>query len=198
LTPAGTDLKGADAKIEYYQFAISSDQGPVANISYSVALSIVKFPAGDNINNIPGVPGGGYAAINGAGQNQFFFANGASYNGIPNYNGYCGGSGSFSQVVGDNLPSTITNQTSIKGVFGAYIMNYNGDNSNQVVTGLRNAKTLCIDVSRICTVSYDGNVTINMPSSTQILQHIELTKTNTGFVYGTYTNGEVPFPMDTP
>ena len=35
LTPAGMALQGADAKIEYYQFQISSDQGPIANISYS-------------------------------------------------------------------------------------------------------------------------------------------------------------------
>ena len=77
-------------------------------------------------------------------------------------------------------------------------MNYNGNNQNQVITELRNAKTLYIDVSRICSVSYNGNITVNMPSSNQVLQHIVLTKEGNGFVYGTYTQGEVPFPMETP
>ena len=42
LTPAGIALKGADAKIEYYQFQISSDQGPIVNITYSVCSTIEK------------------------------------------------------------------------------------------------------------------------------------------------------------
>ena len=198
FTPAGIGLQGADAKIEYYQFEVSSDQGPIVNISYSVALSIEKFPAGNNINDIPGIPGGGYAAINGGGQNQFVFANGVTFNGIPNYNGYCGGGNTFYEIVGDNLPSTTTNRTFSTGIFGSYIMNYNGDNSSQVVTELRNAKTLYIDVSRICSVIYNGNVTVSTPSTNQVLQQIELTKAGNGFVYGTYMQGEVPFPMETP
>ena len=198
LTPAGTDLQGADAKIEYYQFEISSEQGPIVNMSYSVTLSIEKFPAGNDINNITGIPGGGYMAINGGGQNQFFFANGVTFNGIPNYNGYCSGGNTFYVIVGDNLPSTLTNQTFSTGVFGSYIMNYNGDNSNQVVTELRNARALYIDVSRICSVIYDGNLTVSTPSTNQVLQHLELTKAGNGWVYGTYTQGTVPFPMQTP
>lgn len=198
LTPAGSDLQGADAKIEYYQFEISSDQGPIVNISYSVALTIEKFPAGDKINNIPGIPGGGYMAITGGGANQYFFANGVTYNGIPDYNGYCSGGSTFCQVVGDNLPETLTNQTISTAAFGSYIMNYNGDNSNQAITQLRDAKTLSIDVSRICSVAYDGNVTIITPSTNQVLQHIEFTKAGNGWVYGTYKEGMVPFPIETP
>jgi len=195
LTPAGMALKGADAKIEYYQFQVSSDQGPIVNITCSVALSVEQFPAGNKINNIPGIPGGGYMAITGMGDNHFTFANGVTYNGIPNYKGYCGGGAGMCEIIGNNLPSTVTNQTFTTGFFGAYIMNYNGNNQNQVVTELRNAKTLYIDVSRICSVVYNGNVTVSMPSSNQILQHIVLTKEGNGFVYGTYTKGEEPFPM---
>jgi hypothetical protein len=198
LTPAGMALKGADAKIEYYQFQISSDHGPIANITYSVALSVEQFPAGNKINNIPGIPGGGYMAITGLGDNHFTFANGVTYNGIPNYNGYCGGSGGLDVIVGNNLPSTLTNQTFTTGILSCCIWNYNGNNQNQAVTELRNAKTLFIDVSRICSVSYNGNVTINMPSSDQVLQHIVLTKVGNGFVYGTCTQGTVPFQMETP
>jgi predicted small secreted protein len=198
LTPAGMDLQGADAKIEYYQFQISSDQGPIANISYSVAYSIEKFPAGNNINDIPGIPGGGYAALNGGGDNSWTFANGIEYNGIPNYNGYCAGGSCFYQIAGDNLAPNTTNQTFTTGILVTTIFNYNGNNQNQAITELKNAKTLYIDVSRICSVSYNGNITVNTPSSNQVLQHIELTKTNGGFVYGTYTQGEAPFPMETP
>ncbi len=193
LTPAGSDLQGADAKIEYYQFEISSNQEPIVNISYSVALSVEKFPAGDKINNIPGIPGGGYMAIIGEGNNQFLFANGVTYNGIPNYDGYCSGDTTLYHIVGDNLASGTVNQTFITAVFGSYIMNYNGDNSNHAITQLRDAKTLSIDVSRICSVSYDGNVTVSIPSTNQVLQHIELTKADNGWVYGTYKEGTVPF-----
>jgi hypothetical protein len=198
VTPAGMTLQGADAKIEYYQFEIFSDQGPIANISYSVALSIERYPAGNNINDIPGVPGGGYAAINGGGQNKWVFANGVAYNGIPNYNGYCGGGNCFYDIAGNNLAPNTTNQTFTTGIFSASITNYNGNSQNQAITELRNAKTLYIDVSRVCSVSYNGTVTVNMPSSNQVLQHIVLTKTTNGFVYGTYTQGEVPFPMESP
>jgi hypothetical protein len=188
LTPAGMALKGADAKIEYYQFQVSSDQGAIVNITCSVALTIEKL-------GVPGFPGDVYMGITGLGDNHFTFANGVTYNGIPNYNGYCGGGAELAVIVGDNLPSTETNQTFTTGFFGAYIMNYNGNNQNQVVTELRNAQTLYIDVSRICSVVYNGNVTVSMPSSNQILQHIVLTKEGNGFVYGTYTKGEEPFPM---
>ncbi len=198
LTPAGMALQGADAKIEYYQFQISSDQGPIANISYSVALSIERFPAGNNINDIPGVPGGGYAALNGGGQNNWVFANGVTYDGIPNYNGYCAGGDCFYDIAGNNLPPNTTNETFTVGIISTSIWNYNGNNQNQAITELRNAQTLYIDVTRICSVSYNGNVTVNTASSNQVLQHIVLTKEGNGFVYGTYTQGTVPFPMETP
>jgi hypothetical protein len=79
LTPAGMALQGADAKIEYYQFQISSDQGPIANISYSVSSTIEDLGFHGSINNIPGIPGGGYMAITGLGDNHFTFANGVTY-----------------------------------------------------------------------------------------------------------------------
>jgi hypothetical protein len=137
-------------------------------------------------------------AITGLGDNSFTFANGVAYNGIPNYNGYCGGAGGLDVIVGNNLPSTLTNQSFTTGILSSYISNYNGNNQNQAITELRNAKTLYINVSRICSVSYNGDVTVNMPSSNQVLQHIVLTKEGNGFVYGTYTQGTVPFQMETP
>jgi hypothetical protein len=198
LTPAGMALQGADAKIEYYQFQISSDQGPIANITYSVYLTIEELGSHGSINNIPGLPGGGYMAITGLGANSYTFANGVTYNGIPNYNGYCGGAGGLDVLVGDNssLPEGATNQTFTQGFISSFLASYNG-NQNQAITELRNAKTLTIDVTRICSVSYNGNVTVNMSSSNQVLQNIVLTKEGNGFVYGT-CNPTIPVPIESP
>jgi len=130
---------------------------------------------------------------------SYTFANGVTYNGIPNYNGYSGGSGGFTVLVGSNssLPEGATNQTFTTGIFGSYIENYNGANSNQVITELRNAKTLSIDVTRIGSVSYNGNVTVNMGPSNQVLQHIVLTKDGNAFIYGT-CNPTFPVPIENP
>jgi len=199
LTPAGMALQGADAKIEYYQFQISSDQGPIANITYAVTLTIEELGFHGAINNIPGIPGGGFMAITGYGPgNSFTFANGVTYNGIPNYNGYSGGSTGLDVLVGSNssLPEGATNQTSTQGFIDSYIASYNGD-QNQVVAELRNAQTLTIDVSRISSVSYNGNVTISTPSSNQVLQHIVLTKEGNAFIYGT-CDPTFPVPIESP
>jgi hypothetical protein len=197
LTPAGMALQGADAKIEYYQFQISSDQGPIANITYAVTLTIEELGFHGAINNIPGIPGGGFMAITGYGPgNSFTFANGVTYNGIPNYNGYSGGSTGLDVLVGNNssLPEGATNQTSTQGFIDSYLAGYNG-NQSQVVAELRNAKTLTIDVSRILSVSYNGNVTISTPSSNQVLQHIVLTKEGNAFIYG-ICNPTFPVPIE--
>jgi hypothetical protein len=187
-TPDAIALRGADAKIEYYQFAVSSNDGPIVNVTYAIAYSVEKL-------GVLGLPGGVYMGITGLGANSFTFANGASYNGIPNYKGYCGGSICLDEVIADT-PAGATNETSAAPGFCASIMNYNGANSNsQVVSELRNAQTLSIDVSRICSVAYNGTLTVKMLSGSQVLQHIELTKTNGGFVYGTYTQGTQPYPM---
>lgn len=188
-TPDAIALKGADAKIEYYQFAVSSDQGPIVNITYAIAYTVEKL-------GVTGLPGGVYMGITGLGDNTFTFANGVTYNGIPDYKGDCGGAGCIAEIIGD-VPSGATNQTFTTVVFSDSIWGYNG-NVSQVVTELRNAQTLSIDVSRICSVIYNGNVTVRTPASNQVLQHIELTKAGNGFVYGTYVQGTVPFPMETP
>ena len=79
-----------------------------------------------------------------------------------------------------------------------YVCNfiYGSDLNNlpQTVIELRNATTLYIDVTKICTVTVTGNITVTTPGSNQILQHIELTNTGNGFLYGTY-NEQMPFPM---
>jgi hypothetical protein len=186
LTPDALDLKNADARIEFYLFQVSSDQGPIANITYSVAVSKAEV-------NVTGVPGGVFTSITGSGANIFTFADGTIYNGTKN--GDCGGG-----VVLYNIPGVPT-QTFTTAVVSNYICSYNGNPAPQALTELRNAQTLYIDVSRICSVSFEGNATTATTTtlaSTEVLQHIVLTKTGNGFVYGTYAEGTVPFPIETP
>lgn len=166
LTPGA--LGNADAQIEYYQFAVSSDQGPILNMSYYLVEA-------KNENIVTGI-GGPEGTIN--------FANGLTYNGPASSNG---------QGINLNVWD------------GNYTMGYVGDligsdpnNPPQAAAELRNATTLYIDVTKTYTVTVSGNVTVTTPASNQVLQHIVQTKAGNGFVYGTYTEGTVPFPMETP
>lgn len=189
LTPDALNLKNADARIEFYLFQVSSDQGPIVNITYSVAVSKEEL-------NVTGVPGGVYIAITGSGDNTFTFADGTTYNGAK----VCGDSDCGGGVVLCNIPG-VPMQTFTDAVVSDYISSYNGNPAPQAVTELRNAKTLYIDVSRICSVSFEGNATTAVTTtlaSRQVLQHIVLTKTGNGFVYGTYAEGTVPFPIEGP
>lgn len=193
LTPAAINLKNADARIEFYQFQVSSDQGPIVNITYSVAVSREEL-------NVTGIPGGCYLAITGSGDNTFYFADGTTYNG----NNICGNSDCGGGTVlynTDNTPGILPLQNYTTAVVSDYIVSYNGNSASQAFTELRAAQTLYIDVSRICSVSYEGNsttATTTTLESNQVLQHIVLTKAGNGFVYGTYTQGTVPFPIETP
>ena len=75
------------------------------------------------------------------------------------------------------------------GYVGNYIFGTDPNNLLQTVTELRNPTTLYIDVTKICTVTVTGNITVTTPGSNQILQHIVLTKTGDGlgFTYGNYS-----------
>ena len=186
LTPAAIELKNADAQVEFYQFQVSSDQGPIVNITYSVAVSKEEV-------NVTGVPSGVWMAITGSGGNSFTFADGTTYNG-PN-NGNCGGG-----MVLSNIPDEPMQNFTV-AVVSTYLASYNGNSASQALTELRNAQNLYIDVTRAYSVSFEGNAktaTTTTMSNNQVLQHIELTKTGNGFVYGTYAEGTVPFPMETP
>jgi hypothetical protein len=192
LTPDALNLKNADAQIEFYQFRVSSEQGAIVNLTYSIAVCREEI-------NVPGLPGGCYMAITGSGCNRFTFADGTIYDG----NAVAGDSVCGGGVVLANMPDILPVQNYTVAVVGSYIADYDGNSSMQTLTELRNAQALYIDVSRICSVSYQGNSssttgTTTTMASSQVIRHIMLTKTNDGFVYGTYEEGTVPFPMETP
>ncbi len=172
LTPGAME-SDVDAQIEYYKFAVSSEQGPIVDMGYYIAES----------NKIVDV-----MMSSGGLNDTITFANGLTYS-PPAISGSQAASWS-GQVIG------WTGDKPISSVYGApyYIMStYNGE-LPQAATQLRNAQTLSIDVSKVSTVTVKGNVVVTTPAEPTILQHIELTKTDNGFVYG--TNTECPSPYN--
>jgi hypothetical protein len=117
---------------------------------------------------------------------------GLNSNGTINFDGL-----TFSPPESDNGQAIIwsgqgigwTEEKPISSVYGDTCM----DISAYTATQLRNAQTLSIDISKVCTVTVKGNVIVTTPADHKILQYIELTKTDNGFVYGTYTEGTLPY-----
>ena len=179
FTLAQDALKDADAQIEYYKFAVSSDQGSIFNMGYYLVLEANSYV-------VTGMGGS---------EGTIVFANGLTFNGAR---------ATGSQGIDFGCGGQALN-------YGEFAMNYtwgyvsrtifgpDPNNLPAVVNELRNAKNLFIDVTKICTVTVTGNVTITLPASDQILQHIELTKTDNEFVYGAYIPNTIPLPQwDTP
>jgi hypothetical protein len=159
-------LTNADAQIEYYQFAVSSDQGPIVNMTYYIA---------ENPNNgIIIFIGPGIVALD----------NGLTTGPVPSND--------------QGITYDPWNRTFTTGLVSDYIFGTDANNLPQAVTDFRNAQTLYIDVSKVSTVTVNGNVTVTTPASNEVLQHIVLTKTDNGFVYGNYVYGTVPFPVEGP
>jgi hypothetical protein len=169
FTLAPDALKNADAQIEYYKFAVSSDQGPIFNMGYYLVLEANSY-----VTTGMGGPEG-----------TITFANGLTFNGPSATDSQDINFGSGGQCI--NYPAWDSNFT--MGYVSNYIFGTDPNNLPQAVTELRNAQTLYIDVSKLCTVTVNGNVTVTTPASNQILQHIVLTKTGDGlgFTYGSYS-----------
>lgn len=157
-------LVTADAQIEYYRFAVSSDQGPIVNMGYYVLQS----KGTELITSI-------------SGDGTIGFANGLTYKG-PASNG------------GQGINAEAWNSGFTVGLVSKYIFGTSANDVPKAVTDIRNAQVIYIDVSKVCTVTVKGNVTVTTPASNDILQHIELTETDTGFTYGAFTPGILPMP----
>jgi len=189
LTPEAIALKDADAQIEFYQFHLYSDQGSIVNITYSVAVSRSETYS-------PETAGRQGIGITGSGGNIFNFADGTTYDANPVIGESITGGG---QVLFNN-PELPERDYTVASV-GSYIADYNGENSNPVLANLRNTQVLYLEVSRIFSITYQENAepaTTTTLASNEILCQIELTKINDGFVYGTYTEGTLPTPVQVP
>jgi hypothetical protein len=172
FTVSSDALKNADAQVEYYEFAVSSDQGPIINMGYYILLESDSY----------------FVVGMGGPNGTIDFANGLTFDGLgfgKNIDYGCGGAGL-------NYGAYDWNYT--MGYVSKLIFGSESKNLPQAAIELRNAQTVFIDVSKLGTVTVKGNVTVTTPSSDQILQHIELTKTDEGFIYGNYPE-ETPFPL---
>jgi len=160
-------LQNADAQIEYYKFAVSSDQGPIVDLGYYIIE--------DKADSVVGIRGDG----------TITFANGLTYNGPASNGGQC-------------INWQAWSPEAVMGFVSSYILEYNGNDVSQAVTQIRDAQTLYVDLSKVSTVTVSGDLTATTPADNQIIQHIELTKTDNGFVYGNYVSGTLPIPIQTP
>jgi len=186
LTPDA--LTNADARIEYYQFLVSSDQGPIVNMIYAIAETKEEL-------NVPSYPNGVYVYITGVGNGTFTFADGFTYNGANSTSGDVAGNAVLYDIPGE------TSQTSALEPVSDYIYSINGNSLPQAVTAFRNAQTLHIDVTRLYSVTFTGNATeatAAVVPSNQLLQRLVLTKTGNVFTYGNYTENILPFTPEQP
>jgi hypothetical protein len=173
----------ADTQVEYYKFTVSTEEGPICDMGYYIA---------ETKTNMTEINAGIYKGTTLRLNDTITFKNGLSYNPPESGDGLpISWIGQAIGWTGDNPPN------STYGVAGMHTSANDGEDSvypvlPQVVTQLRNAQTLSIDVSKVCTVTVKGNVVVTTQAEPTILQHIELTKTDDGFVYGTYTVSTKP------
>lgn len=179
-----------DQQVEYYRFTVSTEQGPICDMGYYIAES--KTTNAD----IAAAKAGNFSGVSLNMNDTITFKNGLSCNppeisagGVTSWS--ASWSGQTLSWTGDKAPSNI---------YGVPYMrltaSYNEDSMYPVlpptIDQLRNAQTLSIDVSKICTVTVKGDVAVTTTADPTVLQHIELTKTDNGFVYGTYTYSTKP------
>jgi len=162
LTPNA--LETADAQIEFYGFAVSSDRGHILDMGYYVLQS----KGAELITSI-------------SGDGTIGFANGLIYKGPP-----CNG--------GMGINAEAWNNGFTIGLVSDYIFGASADDVPKAVVDMRNAEVLYIDVSKVCTVTVKGTVTVTTPANGEVLQHVELAKTNDSFTYGSFTPGVLPMP----
>ena len=165
VTVDSNALNNANARIAYYQLQVSSDKGPIENLTYYVGIA----KTGELINIY---------------NTTLFFANGNTY--------------STNVTSGGMFVNDMGNTTSYYGIISGSNLGTISNAVPQTVTQLQNANKLYIDVTRLCSFTFSGNTTTVTTGNSQVIQHIELTKAGNGFVYGTYVDGTVPFPMEGP
>ncbi len=166
-TDSDAILKDADARIEYYQLQVYSDQGPIYDLTYYVGIA----KPGELVDTY---------------NSTMFFLGGNTY-----------GTNSTSGGIFIIDPG-FYNVASWYGLISGSTLSYNSTSIPTVATDAKNANVLYIDVSRLSYVTFNGNTTTVTTESSDVLQHIELTKTDNGFVYGSTTNLHVPFPLEGP
>jgi len=162
ITLTSDALKDADARIEYYQLQVYSDQEPINTLTYYVGVA---------------KPGELLDTYN----STLYFSGGSTYS----TNSTSGG-----MFI---LDPTVSNK--YQGLISGTTLNYNVSTIPPVVTAIQNANALYIDVSRVCSITFNGNTTTVITESSDVIQHIELTKSDSGFLYDSGATLNPPFPL---
>ncbi|MCL2359159.1 hypothetical protein [Candidatus Bathycorpusculum sp.] len=177
------NLEHADGKMEFYMFHLYSEQGSIANITFSIAF--FKSPRvilGSTAKSSP---------INGSGGNVVYFKDGTIFdaNKIIGDN-FCTGGGSFNSYSYKNRAYIVIGAGPLRIGFE--------ENHAQVLAALRSAQTLYIDATRVLCITCQENEDLMITPtlfSNEVLCHVELTKVGDRFGYGAYTGTEYDYPM---
>lgn len=145
-----------DARFEYYQMQIYSDEGPIANLTYffeinstgNISPNMFNFERDNwfNTNTTGGITEGAISNVTKPqlnNMNGFFAANSSSNSSLPDW---------FLQDISGVKDSETT-------------------------------QSIFIDLRRLGWITFEGNSTVVTRSSSDVLQHIELMKFGDGFLY---------------
>ncbi len=165
LNPTAID-DHADARIEYYLLTIYSDKGPIANMSYFIGTS--------NTNDFDkGKAKWGFAL------NDWFDSSGSN----PQFDGSTFSAGSF---FGD-ISQMKSGEPQILPISGSSSGSEGDNGTANLVSALRQAQVLYIDVSRQGWVTYHNNTAQVTLGSNEVLQHIQLDRYGEeGFLYNNF------------
>jgi hypothetical protein len=160
----------ADARVEYFEFQIYSDQDQITNQTYLMATNSSKVVDPVSMFN--------FTLING-------------------FNSTSGGGGSLVTDLTAPIHLMRTGQTTN---YYSETGNWINTRFGKIILDLENASTIYLDVLRLGYVTFEGNNTIVTLANTQIIQHLELTKKGDAFTYGeppqasVLMPGELPYP----
>lgn len=175
----------SNGRIEYYQIQVYSDLGQIANFTFFISANCTgttnpyetfTYSFQNYLNTS-------------ATDNQFVF--------FSNFNGTLPTTAQgISQIDGIDNSYTLTAKDQAISGFGDSFSNglaIQGINMTgtymeqqlQQISNIQNAHTVYVDISRIGYITMDANSTTATPANTSIIQHVELTPYNGGFLYNT-------------
>ncbi len=158
VNPDAVDILD-NARVEYYQLQVYSDKGQIENVTYYFGANCKD--AFDPTSS-------------------FIFARDDWFNTTTS------GGGTFITKFNGTLTDCLANGLGLGGIGGVSSRNsFANTTLPEEFLNIHNAQTIYIDVRRLGYVTFDGNSTIVTLASSEVIQHIELTKSGDQFVYGT-------------
>ncbi len=172
-----------NSRIEFYQIQVYSDQGSIQNWTYFIGAnctgSINPYNTWLNglqtyFNNNNTLTTGSQAIT----QQQYFNNSFPTYNYflfLPNFNG----------KLATPAKSDIHENYTVFALQGINMTSSWIDIQREQTGNIENAHTISIDIRRLGYITIEANSTITTPADNTIIQHIELTPYNGGFLYNT-------------